>query len=124
MFVNFVDGEYDRVATQASPFFAKHLGHMLLLDDSNFLIGYPGYNTGGIVRNPQSYRAHAPERYLERLEFIRNRGCFPVPVGKWEIGHRCNYDDECDSGNCRKRLGGDGKCERQQFWQGILNGFT
>ena len=102
LFVNVINGYYDRVAMQPSPFFGRHIGHLLLLDETNHVVGYPGFNAGKHCRAPLSYTAHYPYYYLERLQFLKERGCFPVPVAKWPAGHRCNYDDECDSLHCRK----------------------
>lgn len=108
-FVNMVDGYYDQVALQWNPQRPGHLGKFLLLGDDiddmentvgTITIAYPADNILEDYRRPRSYDAHDPDLYVERIERIYRRGCFPVPVGRWGAGHRCNYHDECASGVC------------------------
>jgi hypothetical protein len=95
-FVNVLANRYDRVAEQINPYFAQHLGNLLLLDGEDTMIGHPRDTID--VRMPQSYIPHL--LYFDRIERIYNRGCFPVIVGGWANGHDCRYNDECDSGLC------------------------
>ncbi|CAB9527135.1 expressed unknown protein [Seminavis robusta] len=99
-FVNVFGGLYDRVAQQINPYFATHLGKLLLLDGESHMIGHP--REVRKRRGPRSYVPHI--LYFDRVADIYNRGCFPVLVGGWVSGHDCNYDDECDSGKCARRV--------------------
>ena len=99
-----LEGTYDGISVQPNPFFAKNYGHFMLLDEDPSMIGYPGFNVRDFVRLPLCYIQHLIGFYIIRLKNIRDRGNFPIPVGKWGAGHWCNYDDECDSGKCSRRL--------------------
>ena len=94
------DRMYDSVAVMFSPFGGVHMGHVLLMENDPTMFGYPGFNPTPSFRLPLNFIAHLPWFYSGRIERIMERGCFPVPVGKWLKGHWCNYDDECVSNDC------------------------
>jgi len=91
---------YDGITVQINPFFAKHYGHFLILEDDDTMFGYPGFNVDTMNRFPMNHFAHLPYFYSHRIQRMLERGCFPIPVGKWGRGHWCNYPDECSSNSC------------------------
>eukprot|EP00797_Seminavis_robusta_P018413 Sro275_g105870.2 (457) ;mRNA; f:76599-78336 len=80
-FINVLNGEFDRVATQANFFRAKHVGHTLLLDGDDFPIANLGFNDNE-DRHPRGDDAHDQILYGDRIKAMLDRGCFPVPVGR------------------------------------------
>ncbi|CAB9514691.1 expressed unknown protein [Seminavis robusta] len=77
---------------------SSNFGQVFLLDDTNWPIGYPGFNADQ-TRDPQSSALHDRGQYEDKILAIMDRGCFPVPAAPWGQGHYCHYDDEC-FGNC------------------------
>jgi hypothetical protein len=89
---------YDSVAMSDTTG-SQTLGLTLLLDDVNWPIAYPEFNDD-TTRDPQKRSAHSQDLYRDRINAIYERGCFPVPIGKWTQGHYCQYNDECVSLFC------------------------
>lgn len=92
---------FDIVPNQINIYGVKHIGRLLLLDTTNFPLCYPREDDQRL-RWPPSVALHQYDIFLERIDRIINRGCFPVPAAKWPDGHYCWHDDECDSNYCVK----------------------
>lgn len=107
-FVNVLDGEYDSVAIDGpSRFWATHAGRLLLLEDEGRVCNPELLQFGAdFARFPTGIRAHHPDLYKERLEGFTKLavGCSSLPIGRWESGRSCNYEDECDSGVCNNNV--------------------
>lgn len=97
--VNTEDGGYDSVAYGTTSG-SESLGELLLLDDVNWPIAGPGNDN---QREPRLSDAHRQSLYLDRINNMVSRDCFPVPVGVWPAGHVCTQDDECE-GSCASGL--------------------
>ena len=104
LFVNINEAGYDLVPNTFNPFFAVHRGHVLLLDDkTTYTIGYPGLNNDR-NRVPAALSAHDEGQYQSRIQRLLLSGCDVIPVAKWNQGHYCHYDDECQSGSCKRKV--------------------
>jgi len=103
-FVNTISGSrrYDYVPTQLNVYNEKQVGWPLYLDDlGNFPLGTTGFGDDNGDRFPFiSIPAHERSLYMERIDEIINRPCFPLPVAGWRDGHYCRYDSECASNYC------------------------
>ena len=108
-FVNTANGKYDCVVMQINIFNERHVGWPIYLDDLNFPLQSTGISESK-SRTPTTMALHEWSLYIERIEGMVDRKCFPVPVAKWPDGHYCNYDDECDSLYCVKD-----ECKRGLF---------
>ena len=102
-FLNTAANKYDYAAFQINVFNEKHVGWTIFLDSlDNFPLSSPSF-ANNKERTPCSLALHEREIYLERIDDIISRRCFPLPVSKWPNGHYCGYDDECQSLYCEKK---------------------
>lgn len=93
-FVNVIDGVYDKYS-MSLPLGAEHIGHLILLDDTNYPLAYPGMNSN-FIRLPTNAQTHDRNIYFSRIQGLFDNHLFPIPLTGWPEGHICNFDDECN----------------------------
>ena len=94
--------KYDYAAFQINVFNERHVGLSMFLDNTNIQLSTPGLGDNK-ARQPCSLALHERELYLERINAMVARSCYPIPVSGWAQGHYCKFDDECDGDWCEQK---------------------
>ena len=99
-FINTLSNQFDLVVNQIDIFNEKHVGWPLFLDEVNFPIAISSLDDNK-NRRLCSLAAHDRERYVERVEKMASKDCFPIPVTRgWPTDHYCTNDVFCQSHYC------------------------
>lgn len=95
-------GEYDGIANLRYPPNMIHTGHSIYMDEStNYPLLYLGVDEDK-DRFPLNFDIHFRDEYQIRIDqmLAYPDECYPIPLGKWPVGHVCGYNDECANNNC------------------------
>ena len=104
-FITTADAVYDNVPF-GSTSGSSSLGWPLFIDGMDFPIYSPGFNNDD-DREPTSSTLHDMDLYMDYINNMFKRNCFPVPVGLWPTGHACNENEECQGQYCNENICAD-----------------
>lgn len=81
-----------------------NIGNFLVLSENNTgVLQFPNEGRPFLRPTLWTVEGHLIVSYLPTVERLRNSATWPIPVKGWGGGSLCNFDVECESGECSSR---------------------